>query len=69
MVDERGIEEAIEAGSSQIELDGQIEQAPPSSVFCPGPEDMEGFQFLIILVAPRPVISPAIDQYCCYPDG
>ncbi|KAI3948739.1 hypothetical protein MKW92_048425, partial [Papaver armeniacum] len=43
--------------ASQIERGSQTEQAPPSSVFRLGPEDMEGFWFLTISVAPRPVFS------------
>ncbi|KAI3973865.1 hypothetical protein MKX01_030441 [Papaver californicum] len=41
----------------QIEPGSQTEQAPPSSVFRLGPEDMEGFRFLTISVAPRPSVS------------
>ncbi|RZC51018.1 hypothetical protein C5167_019441 [Papaver somniferum] len=41
----------------QIEPGSQTEQAPPSSVFLLGPEDMEGFRFLTISVAPRPSVS------------
>lgn len=41
--------------SQQIEPGSQTEQAPPSSIFQLGPEDMHGFRFLTISVAPRPV--------------
>ncbi|XP_022633244.1 GPI inositol-deacylase isoform X1 [Vigna radiata var. radiata] len=38
----------------QLEPGSQTEQAPPSAVFWLGPEDMHGFRFLTISVAPRP---------------
>ncbi|BBH00492.1 hydrolase, partial [Prunus dulcis] len=41
----------------QIEPGSQTEQAPPSAIFRLGPEDMRGFRFLTISVAPRPTIS------------
>ncbi|KAF7801554.1 GPI inositol-deacylase isoform X1 [Senna tora] len=41
----------------QMEPGSQTEQPPPSSVFWLGPEDMHGFRFLTISVAPRPTIS------------
>ncbi|XP_030447515.2 GPI inositol-deacylase isoform X1 [Syzygium oleosum] len=41
----------------QIEPGSQTEQPPPSAVFMLGPEDMHGFRFLTISVAPRPSIS------------
>ncbi|KAK4267678.1 hypothetical protein QN277_024428 [Acacia crassicarpa] len=41
----------------QMEPGSQTEQPPPSSVFWLGPEDMRGFRFLTISVAPRPTIS------------
>ncbi|KAK9271415.1 hypothetical protein L1049_027005 [Liquidambar formosana] len=41
----------------QIEPGSQTEQAPPSAVFRLGPEDMHGFRFLTISVAPRPTVS------------
>lgn len=41
----------------QIEPGSQTEQPPPSAVFMLGPEDMRGFRFLTISVAPRPSIS------------
>ncbi|PIN00040.1 Negative regulator of COPII vesicle formation [Handroanthus impetiginosus] len=41
----------------QIEPGSQTEQAPPSAVFWLGPQDMLGFRFLTISVAPRPTIS------------
>lgn len=41
----------------QIEPGGQTEQAPPSAVFQLRPEDMHGFRFLTISVAPRPTVS------------
>lgn len=41
----------------QLEPGSQTEQAPPSAVFWLGPEDMHGFRFLTISVAPRPTIS------------
>ena len=40
----------------QIEPGSQTEQAPPSAVLQLGPEDMHGFRFLTISVAPRPVL-------------
>ena len=40
----------------QIEPGSQTEQPPPSAVFRLGPEDMHGFRFLTISVAPRPVL-------------
>ncbi|KAM2858372.1 hypothetical protein COP2_023920 [Malus domestica] len=42
---------------TQIEPGSQTEQAPPSAIFRLGPEDMRGFRFLTISVAPRPTIS------------
>ncbi|XP_044468076.1 uncharacterized protein LOC123197760 isoform X1 [Mangifera indica] len=39
------------------ELGSQTEQVPPTAVFQLGPEDMRGFRFLIISVAPCPTIS------------
>ncbi|KAF4385810.1 hypothetical protein F8388_010366, partial [Cannabis sativa] len=41
----------------QIEPGSQTEQPPPSAVFLLRPEDMNGFRFLTISVAPRPTIS------------
>ncbi|XP_051117453.1 uncharacterized protein LOC127242099 isoform X2 [Andrographis paniculata] len=41
----------------QIEPGSQTEQAPPSAVFWLGPEDMHGYRFLTISVAPRPSVS------------
>ncbi|XP_022151282.1 uncharacterized protein LOC111019107 isoform X2 [Momordica charantia] len=41
----------------QIEPGSQTEQAPPSAVLMLGPEDMHGFRFLTISVAPRPTVS------------
>lgn len=41
----------------QIEPGSQTEQAPPSAVLQLGPEDMHGFRFLTISVAPRPTVS------------
>ncbi|KAK8466782.1 hypothetical protein PHAVU_008G148206 [Phaseolus vulgaris] len=41
----------------QLEPGSQTEQAPPSAVFWLGPEDMHGFRFLTISVAPRPSVS------------
>lgn len=41
----------------QPEPGSQTEQAPPSAVFWLGPEDMHGFRFLSISVAPRPTFS------------
>ncbi|KAF3444504.1 hypothetical protein FNV43_RR14196 [Rhamnella rubrinervis] len=41
----------------QIEPGSQTEQASPSAIFQLGPEDMHGFRFLTISVAPRPTIS------------
>uniref|UniRef100_A0A5B6ZJW4 GPI inositol-deacylase n=1 Tax=Davidia involucrata TaxID=16924 RepID=A0A5B6ZJW4_DAVIN len=41
----------------QIEPGSQTEQAPPSAVFWLGPEDMLGFRFLTISIAPRPTVS------------
>ncbi|KAA8548186.1 hypothetical protein F0562_004553 [Nyssa sinensis] len=41
----------------QVEPGSQTEQAPPSAVFWLGPEDMRGFRFLTISIAPRPTVS------------
>ncbi|XP_077237566.1 hydrolases, acting on ester bond isoform X2 [Tasmannia lanceolata] len=41
----------------QIEPGSQTEQAPPSAVLRLGPDDMHGFRFLTISVAPRPSVS------------
>ncbi|KAL3624307.1 hypothetical protein CASFOL_033123 [Castilleja foliolosa] len=41
----------------QIEPGSQTEQAPPSAVFWLGPQDLHGFRFLTISVAPRPTVS------------
>ncbi|XP_057982822.1 uncharacterized protein LOC131167837 isoform X2 [Malania oleifera] len=41
----------------QIEPGSQTEQAPPSGVFWLGPDEMHGFRFLTISVAPRPTVS------------
>ncbi|XP_044466690.1 uncharacterized protein LOC123196684 isoform X2 [Mangifera indica] len=41
----------------QTEPGSQTEQVPPTAVFQLGPEDMHGFRFLTISVAPRPTIS------------
>ncbi|KAK7338423.1 hypothetical protein VNO77_19032 [Canavalia gladiata] len=41
----------------QLEPGSQTEQAPPSAVLWLGPEDMLGFRFLTISVAPRPTVS------------
>ncbi|KAH9329927.1 hypothetical protein KI387_002035, partial [Taxus chinensis] len=38
----------------QIEPGSQTEQAPPSAVLCLGPDELQGFRFLTISVAPRP---------------
>ncbi|KAH9743742.1 Hydrolases acting on ester bond [Citrus sinensis] len=45
------------AAPRQLEPGSQTEQAPPSAVFQLGPEDMRGFRFLTISVAPTPTIS------------
>lgn len=44
----------------QIEPGSQTEQAPPSAVLHLGPEEMHGFRFLTISVAPRPVLLPLV---------
>ncbi|VVB04204.1 unnamed protein product [Arabis nemorensis] len=41
----------------QSEPGSQTEQAPPSAVLRLGPEDMDGFRFLTISVAPREAVS------------
>ncbi|CAN7044853.1 unnamed protein product [Brassica rapa subsp. trilocularis] len=41
----------------QSEPGSQTEQAPPSAVLKLGPEDMQGFRFLTISVAPREAVS------------
>ncbi|OMO69087.1 GPI inositol-deacylase PGAP1-like protein [Corchorus olitorius] len=41
----------------QIEPGSQTEQAPPSAVLYLGPEEMHGFRFLTVSVAPSPTIS------------
>ncbi|KAK9030562.1 hypothetical protein V6N11_031985 [Hibiscus sabdariffa] len=41
----------------QVEPGSQTEQAPPSAVLHLAPEEMNGFRFLTISVAPRPTIS------------
>ncbi|XP_008466394.1 uncharacterized protein LOC103503813 isoform X2 [Cucumis melo] len=41
----------------QIEPGSQTEQASPSAVLMLGPEDMHGFKFITISVAPRPTVS------------
>ncbi|KAK7260642.1 hypothetical protein RIF29_26863 [Crotalaria pallida] len=41
----------------QPEPGSQTEQAPPSAIFWLGPEDMNGFSFLTISVAPRQTVS------------
>ncbi|XP_042061957.1 uncharacterized protein LOC121805967 isoform X1 [Salvia splendens] len=41
----------------QIEPGSQTEQAPPSAIFWLGPQDMHGFRFLTVSVAPRPTVS------------
>ncbi|TYI06923.1 hypothetical protein ES332_A10G192200v1 [Gossypium tomentosum] len=50
----------------QVEPGSQTEQAPPSALLHLGPEEMHGFRFLTISVAPRPTISgrppPAISM-------
>ncbi|KAL8137355.1 hypothetical protein V2J09_003356 [Rumex salicifolius] len=41
----------------QIEPGSQTEQPPPSGMFWLSPEDMKGYRFITISVAPRPTIS------------
>ncbi|KZV17310.1 hypothetical protein F511_18251 [Dorcoceras hygrometricum] len=41
----------------QIEPGSQTEQAPPSAFVWLGPQDLHGFRFLTISVAPRPTVS------------
>ncbi|KAG0463108.1 hypothetical protein HPP92_021584 [Vanilla planifolia] len=41
----------------QIEPGSQTEQAPPSSMLMLRPEEMHGYRFLTISVAPRPTVS------------
>ncbi|KAJ1288523.1 hypothetical protein BS78_02G095300 [Paspalum vaginatum] len=41
----------------QVEPGSQTEQPPPSAFLLLGPEEMSGFSFLTISVAPRPTIS------------
>lgn len=41
----------------QIEPGSQTEQAPPSAVLRLGPDELRGFRFLTISVAPRPTVS------------
>nr|CAD1839345.1 unnamed protein product [Ananas comosus var. bracteatus] len=43
----------------QVEPGSQTEQPPPSAFLLLGPEEMSGFRFLTIAVAPRPSASPA----------
>ncbi|WCJ21260.1 GPI inositol-deacylase [Euphorbia peplus] len=45
------------AAPRQVEPGSQTEQAPPSAVLQLSPEDMRGFRFLTISVAPRPSLS------------
>ncbi|KAL6135863.1 hypothetical protein ACLB2K_068088 [Fragaria x ananassa] len=55
----------------QIEPGSQTEQAPPSAILLLGPQDMRGFRFLTISVAPRlsisgrppPAVSMAVGQF------
>jgi hypothetical protein len=44
----------------QVEPGSQTEQPPPSSFLLLSPEQMNGFRFITISVAPRPVFSCAI---------
>ncbi|KAF6153828.1 hypothetical protein GIB67_001061 [Kingdonia uniflora] len=63
----------IPAGPAPLQMEpgSQTEQAPPSAVFRLGPEDMLGFGFLTISVAPRltvigrppPAASMAVGQF------
>ncbi|XP_010528191.1 PREDICTED: GPI inositol-deacylase [Tarenaya hassleriana] len=56
---------------TQLEPGSQTEQAPPTAVLRLGPEDMRGFRFLTISVAPRqtvsgrppPAVSMAVGQF------
>ncbi|XP_020102925.1 uncharacterized protein LOC109720311 isoform X2 [Ananas comosus] len=41
----------------QVEPGSQTEQPPPSAFLLLGPEEMSGFRFLTIAVAPRPTVS------------
>eukprot|EP00250_Pteridium_aquilinum_P021427 c25120_g1_i1 orf=424-3750(-) len=41
----------------QIEPGGQTEQAPPSGILRLSSEDLHGFRFLTVTVAPRPILS------------
>ncbi|KAK1566761.1 hypothetical protein Q3G72_003914 [Acer saccharum] len=41
----------------QLEPGSETEQAPPSAIFHLSPEDMHGFRFLTVSVAPRPTMS------------
>jgi GPI inositol-deacylase len=43
--------------TKQVEPGSQMEQAPPSSFLLLNPDELSGFHFLTISVAPRPVIS------------
>lgn len=47
----------------QLEPGSQTEQAPPSAVFWFGPEDMHGFRFLTISVAPHPVEFQVLNDF------
>jgi hypothetical protein len=44
----------------QVEPGSQTEQPPPSSFLLLSPEQMNGFRFITISVAPQPVFSCAI---------
>ncbi|KAK9699896.1 hypothetical protein RND81_08G202300 [Saponaria officinalis] len=41
----------------QIEPGSQTEQPPPSAVFLLSPQDLKGFRFITISIAPRPTVS------------
>lgn len=47
----------------QIEPGSQTEQAPPSAVLWLSPEDMHGFRFLTVSVAPRPVLLAILAHF------
>jgi hypothetical protein len=48
---------------NQIEPGSQTEQAPPSAVLWLSPEDMHGFRFLTVSVAPRPVLLAILASF------
>jgi hypothetical protein len=62
-ISEYALSLSLSLSFNQIEPGSQTEQAPPSAVLWLSPEDMHGFRFLTVSVAPRPVLLAILASF------